>query len=63
MDITTNIYDAPLGNPKKKVCPGCGKTYTYYSSYVPYIYDRKRFCTYSCKAKYKREHPPKEDEK
>lgn len=42
------------------VCPQCGETYRRYEGEVEYIYKGLKFCTYPCKAQYRREHPTDE---
>lgn len=37
-------------------CPQCGQTIEVPVEYIEYIYDGKRFCSWSCKCKYKKEH-------
>ena len=39
------------------VCPQCKESFRRYSGEVEFIYKGLKFCTYPCKAQYRREHP------
>lgn len=42
------------------VCMFCGKTKTVPCNYIEYTYNKKVFCSWDCKSKYKRAHPDEE---
>lgn len=41
----------------ERVCPECGETYRRYPDEIEYIFDKKFFCTFPCKNKYRKKHP------
>ena len=63
MKITTKkeTYNyIPTIATRTVTCTFCGKTKTIPSNYIEYTYNKKVFCSWDCKSKYKRAHPDEE---
>lgn len=42
-------------------CAQCDQTIEVPSDYIEYIYDNKKFCSWTCKCRYKKAHPIEEE--
>lgn len=54
----TRYYGDIFSDKKKKVkCALCGKIHFYRSGEMIYKHNRYKFCSYSCRSKWRKEHP------
>lgn len=41
---------------REYICANCQKSFIRYSNEIDYIFNKKRFCSWNCKCKYKKSH-------